>query len=66
MVARSADDIAASVKVLKAQLAAVDEKIVDVYKRQGLETPDKSTCMCPNRITILFFPSPVKLSLIHI
>lgn len=28
MVARSADDIAASVKVLKAQLAAVDEKIV--------------------------------------
>ena len=28
MVARSADDIAASIKVLKAQLAAVDEKIV--------------------------------------
>ena len=28
MVARSADDIAASVKVLKAQLAAVDEKII--------------------------------------
>ena len=28
MVARSADDIAASVKVLKAQLAAVDEKVV--------------------------------------